>query len=134
MQSNYIALLVTLAGAFYAYRALQQVITKWRFRRTGQLAQGTVLQWVRKGDEDSSTYWLEVQFTTATQVLVTAQQTFTSFTLRLHEGQTIQLLYNPKEPQQFRLTASVMDRNTWVYSALAAVCFGAAWFAFHGKL
>ena len=134
MPSNFVALLITLTGVFYAYRALQQVVTKWRFRRNGQPAEGTVLHCVRQGDEDSSTYRLEVQFTTAAQVLVTAQQTLTSFTLHLREGQAIQLLYDLKDPQQFRLATAAMDRNMWIYSSLAAVCFGAAWFAYYGKL
>jgi Protein of unknown function (DUF3592) len=134
MQSHYFALLIMLVGAYYAYRALQQVLTNRRFRRTGQLAEGTVRHYVRQGDEDSSTYRLEVEFTTAAQERVTAQQTLTSFTLRLAEGQAVSLRYDPRDPHQFRLTAASMERNTWVNAALAAACFGAAWFAFQAKV
>jgi hypothetical protein len=133
MLSHYLAFLVAFTGVFYAYRALQQVVTKRRFRRNGQLVQGTVLQCVRQGDGESSTYWLEVRFTTVAQAVVTAQQTLTSFTLRLEPGQAIRLRYDPKDPQQFWLIAAAMDRDTWIYTALAAACFCAAWFAFQEK-
>ena len=86
--------LIFLAGALYFY------LSKQDFLKKANIAQGTVIELVRKKTDKSTTYSPVILFTTKEGNEIKFTSSISSSPPSYNEGERVEVLYDPKNPKE----------------------------------